>query len=151
MNVASEDSEAGRREALDRIDHRRKTGVAAVDGVCFVLSDRSPGLGVQLAALTAALMLPRRWRDEALAAVAQGAPVTLARRHAGLATEERHAILGVAWAAALVDNPSIGRRALLRARWERFSEDLGEDDPAPRQRVEHWLADALAGVARTLR
>ena len=37
-----------------------------------------PGLGVQLAALAGTIMLPRRWRDEALAPVGQGTPVTLA-------------------------------------------------------------------------
>ena len=117
----------------------------------FVLSDRTPGVGVQLAARTATVMLPRRWRDEALAPVGQGAPVMLARRHVGLEADDRRAALGVAWAAALVENPSVGRHALLRARWERFAEDLGEDDPEPRELVERWLTEALAGVARTLK
>ena len=45
-------------------------------------------------------------------------------------------MLGVAWAAALADDPTVGRRALLRARWERVAEDLGEDDPSPRELVD---------------
>ena len=150
MEVAPDDVEEARRAAVDFIDWRRKAGAAAVDGIRYVLSDRTPGLGVQLAALTGTIMLPRRWRDEALAPVGHGAPVTLARRHVGLESDDRRAVLGLAWAAALVEDPSLGRRAVLRARWERLAEDLGEDDPLAREIVERWLTEALAGVARTL-
>jgi tellurite resistance protein len=150
MSVADEDIEEARRDALEFVDWRRKAAIAAVDGVRYVLSDRTPGLGVQLAARTATVMLPRRWRDEALAPVGQGSPVTLARRHLGLAADDRRAVLCVTWAAALVEDPTVGRHALLRARWERFAQDLEEDDPHPRELVERWLREALAGVARTL-
>ena len=150
MGVSPEDVEDARRAAVDFIDWRRKAGAAAVDGVRYVLSDRVPGLGVQLAALAGTIMLPRRWRDEALAPVGQGTPVTLAKRHGGLEADDRRAVLGVTWAAALAEDPSLGRRAVLCARWERFAEDLGEDDPQPREVVERWLTEALAGVARTL-
>jgi hypothetical protein len=150
MGVANEEVETYRKEAIARIDGRRKAGLSAIDAVRYVLSDRSPGLGVTLAALAGTLMLPKRWRDEALAPVGQGAPVALAKRHGGLDSDERMAVLGTAWAAALVDDPSVGRRALLRARWERVAEDLGEDDPGARELVERWMAEALAGVARTL-
>jgi tellurite resistance protein len=150
MGVAPEEIEEARRTAVHFVDWRRKAGAAAVDGVRYVLSDRVPGLGVQLAALAGTIMLPRRWRDEALAPVGQGTPVTLAGRHAGLEADDRRAVLGVTWAAALAEDPSVGRRAVLCARWERFAEDLGEDDPQPREIVERWLTEALAGVARTL-
>jgi tellurite resistance protein len=150
MGVAADEIEGARKDAQEFVDWRRKAGVAAVDGVRYVLSDRTPGLGVQLAALTGTVMLPRRWRDEALAPVGQGVPVTLAKRHVGLEADDRRAVLGVVWAAALVEDPTLGRRALLRARWERFAEDLGEDDVQSRELVERWLTEALAGVARTL-
>jgi tellurite resistance protein len=150
MGIGPEDIEDARREAVDFVDWRRRAGAAAVDGVRYVLSDRTPGLGIQLAALAGTIMLPRRWRDEALAPVGQGAPVTLAKRHVGLEADDRRAVLGVAWASALAEDPSVGRRAVLCARWERLAEDLGEDDPQPREVVERWLTDALAGVARTL-
>jgi DnaJ-domain-containing protein 1 len=150
LSLSDDQVEAARKDAIARIDTRRRAGLAAVDAVRCVLSDRSPGLGVQLAALTGTLMLPRRWRDEALAAIGQGAPVTLAKRHMGLESSERLQVLGVAWAAALADDPSVGRRALLRARWERVAADLGEDDPGARELVDRWMGDALAGVARTL-
>jgi tellurite resistance protein len=150
LGVSGDDAEEGRRDALQALDWRRKAGAAAVDAVRYVLSDRVPGIGVQLAVLTGTLMLPRRWRDEALAPVGQGIPVTLAKRHGGLEADDRRTLLGVAWAAALAEDPTVGRRAVLHARWERLAEDLGEDDPQPRELVEHWLTEALAGVARTL-
>jgi hypothetical protein len=150
MSVPADDVESARREALDRIEARRRAGAAAVDGVRYMLSDRCPGLGIQLAALTGTVILPKRWREEVLAGVGQGVPVTLAKRYTGLSTEERMAVLGIAWAAALADNPGLGRRALLRARWERLSRDLDEDDPTPREVVDRWVDDGLAGVARTL-
>jgi hypothetical protein len=150
MGVSGEEVEAARREAIERVDARHRLGAAAVDAVRYVLSDRCPGIGVRLGALTGTLVVPRKAREEVLAGVGQGAPVTLARRHAGLGSEEQGAVLGIAWAAALADNPGVGRRALLRARWERVAVDLGEDDPAPRELVERWMGEALAGVARTL-
>jgi tellurite resistance protein len=150
VGVADDEVEASRREAQARVDAQRNTGAAAVDGISYVLSDRRPGLGVQLASLGGALMLPRRWRDEVLAPVGQGVPVVLARRHVGLDADQRVAVLCGTWAAALVEDPSVGRRALLRARWERFAQDLGEDDPQPREVVERWMTEALVGVARTL-
>jgi tellurite resistance protein len=150
LGMAGDEVEDGRKDAIARIDARRRAGLAVVDAVRYLLSDRIPGLGVQLAALAGTMMLPRRWRDEALSAIGQGAPVALAKRHSALEPDERAEVLGVAWAAALVEGPTVGRRALLRARWERVAEDLGEDDPAPRERVERWMNEALVGVARTL-
>jgi hypothetical protein len=150
MAIPTEDNEQLRREGIERVDARRKVGAAAVDAVHYLLSDRCPGLGVQLAALTGRLMLPKRWREESLAPVGQGAPAALAKRHAGLEREDRLTVLGTAWAAALVDDPTVGRRALLRARWERVAADLDEDDPTAREIVETWIGEALAGVARTL-
>ena len=87
------------------------SGLAAVDAVRYLLADRVPGIGVQLAANVGTLMLPRRYREEALAQVGHGAPVPLARRYVTLAPEERTLVLGVAWAAALHDDPSIGPRS----------------------------------------
>jgi hypothetical protein len=150
MSVADDDLEAARKEAQATLDARSKAGAAAVDGVRFVLSDRCPGLGVRVAALVGTLLVPRRWRDEALASVGQGAPVTLARRNADLTADWRSAVLGITWAAALMDNPSMARRALLGARWERFAQDLGDDDRASRELVETWVFEALGRAARTL-
>ncbi len=150
LGVSDDVREHARRDAIAQVEGLQRSGAAAVDAVRFVLSDRCPGIGVQLASLAGALMVPKRWREEVLGPVGHGTPVALAKRHHGMDSEARHTVLGVAWAAALIDNPSVGRRALLRARWERVAADLGEDDPAPREDVERWTGEALAGVARTL-
>ncbi len=148
LGVAGDELEAARREAQERVDARSKLGAAAVDAVRFVLSDRVPGIGVRLAAAVGSITVPRRWRAEAMATVGQGAPVTLARRHPGLTSAQRQAVLGVAWAAALLEDPTLSRRAILQARWEAVAADLGEDDPHPRELVERWIQAALASAAR---
>jgi hypothetical protein len=150
LGVSREDVEDARREALVRVDARRKVGMAALDGIRYVLSDRPQGMCSQLASLAGALMLPRRWRGEALAPVAQGSPPTLAKRHVGLDSSGRFTVLAVAWASSLMDNPTIARLALARGRWERLAQDLGEDDQSARKILERWIDEALVGVARTL-
>ncbi len=139
--------EALRTEALARIDSRRALGQATVDAIRYVLSDRSPGHAVSLAAQAGTLMLPRRYRDETLAQVGHGAKVTLAKRHANLGSEERTTVLAIAWAAALYEDPSVARRALLRARHDRFAHDLGDDGNKARHGVEDWVNDVLAPAA----
>jgi tellurite resistance protein len=148
LGVAADEAEMARKDAQERVEARSKVGAAAVDAVRYVLADRAPGPGVRLAALVGSMMVPRRWRNESLASVGQGAPVTLARRHEGLAGGERQVVLAAAWAAALAENPTLGRRALLQSRWERVAADLGEDDARPREVVERWIQQALAGAAR---
>jgi hypothetical protein len=151
LGITNEQVESLRGEAQERVDARRLAGLAAIDGVRFVLSDRQPGAGVQLAALVARLMLPRRYRDEALAHVGHGAPVVLGKRYDALADPERVAVLGVAWAAALYEDPTLARRALLAARWERFADDIGGDGEAPRALVEGWMQSVLMTMARALK
>jgi hypothetical protein len=141
------DLEVIRNEVVQRIDMRRVAGHAAVDAIRFVLSDRTPGHGVTLAANTGHLMLPRRYRDEALAPIGHGAKVTLAKRFTLLPSEERATVLGIAWAAALYEDPSVARRALLRARHDRVATDLGEDGNKARHLVEDWLYEVLAPAA----
>ena len=65
LGVTDEDSEGARRDAIARLEARRLVGAACVDAVRYLLSDRVPGAGVQLAALTGTLTLPRRFREEA--------------------------------------------------------------------------------------
>jgi len=149
LGVVVDELEAARAEAQQRIDARRLVGLAAIDGIRFVLSDRAPGIGVQLAASTGTLMLPRRYRDEGLAPIGHGAPVTLGKRYASLASDERVAALGIAWAAALIEDPTTSRRALLGARWERFAADVGDD--RGRGLVENFVGEVLASVARGMR
>ncbi len=147
LSFAAMDLEVLRNEAVQRIDARRLAGLAAVDGIRFVLSDRMPGHGVTLAAKTAHLMVPRRYRDEALAHVGAGQRVVLAKRYPQLGSDDRHTVLGMVWAAAMYDDPSLARRALLRARHDRVAADLGEDATKSRHAIESWFADVLAPAA----
>jgi len=141
------DLEVLRNEAASKIDVRRMSGAAAVDAIRYVLSDRAPGHGVTLAASAGALLIPRRYRDEVLAQVGHGTKVTLAKRYTQLASEERQTALSIAWAAALYEDPSIARRALLRARHDRVAADFAEDGLKARHIVDEWVNDVLAPAA----
>ncbi len=147
LSVPAMDLEVMRNDAVARIDTRRIAGLAAVDAVRFVLSDRMPGHGITLAAKAGQLMLPRRYREEALAQVGAGTRVTLAKRYPSLGHDDKHAILGIAWAAGLYEDPSFARRALLRARHDRVAIDLGEDGNKSRHAIEDWFAEVLAPAA----
>ena len=142
-----EELERLRAEALARVDARRVVGLSAVDAVRFMLSDRAPGIGVQLAAKVGTLMLPRRYREEALAQIGHGAPVTLAKRYTNTTSDDRLAIMGIAWAAGLFEDPTMGRRALLRARHDRIAQDLGDDGARARAMVDEWISLVLLPVA----
>lgn len=147
LAVPAMDLETLRGETAALVESRKIAGQAIVDGVRFLLADRMPGHGVTLAAHAGSLILPRRYRDEALAPLGQGAKVTLARRFSQLSSEQRQMVLGVTWAAALYEDPTIARRALLRARHERFADDLGEDGGKTRGALEDWMANVLAPAA----
>jgi tellurite resistance protein len=151
LAIAPDEVEEARADAVAAVDSRRAAGLATVDAVRFVLSDRVPGPGVHLAANAGTLVLPRRYREEAMAQVGHGAPVTLAGRHGHLSGEERSAVLGVTWAAALHDDPTIARRALLRARYDRVAHDLGDDGAKARVLVDGWIAEVLAPLATNMR
>jgi hypothetical protein len=129
------------------VDGRRASGVAAVDAVRFVLSDRVPGYGAQLAVAVGNLTLPRRYRDEALAHLDHWSAVQLTGRHRDLSGAEKTRVLSLSWLAALFEDPSVSRRALLRARHDRVAADLGEEGKRARQELEQWLSDVLAPAA----
>jgi tellurite resistance protein len=147
LSFGAMELEVLRNEAVQRVDSRRLWGLAAVDGIRFVLSDRVPGHGISLAAKAAHLMIPRRYRDEALAQIGAGTKVVLAKRYPHLGADDRSAVLGITWAAAMYEDPSLGRRALLRARHDRVAADLGDDGTKSRHAVEEWIADVLAPAA----
>jgi tellurite resistance protein len=150
LSLSTDDVETARAEAVARVDARRLAGLAAVDLVRYVLSDRIPGPGVPLAANAGTLLLPRRYREEALAQLGHGAPVTLARRYMNLPAEDRAIVLGIVWAAAIHDDPSMGRLAVLRARYDKAADDLAEDGTRPRQTLSDWVGDALANAVGTM-
>jgi tellurite resistance protein len=147
LAVPAMDLEVMRNDAVARIDTRRTAGLATVDAVRFVLSDRQPGHGITLAAKAGQLMVPRRYREEALAQVGAGTRVTLARRYPQLGHDDKSTVLAIAWAAAMYEDPSLARRALLRARHDRVAADLGEDGNKARHAIEDWIAEVLAPAA----
>lgn len=147
LSFPAMDLELLRNDVVQKIDALRLAGAAAVDAIRFVLSDRMPGHGVTLAANTGTMMIPKRYRDETLAQVGHGARVALARRYTQLSPDERQMVLGIGWAAALYEDPSVGRRALLRARHDRVANDLGEDGAKARVAVDEWVNDVLAPAA----
>jgi hypothetical protein len=150
LNIPIVDVEYMRNEAIARVDARRMAGLATVDAVRYVLSDRVPGYGVQLAAFAGTLMLPRRFREEALAQVGHGAPVVLAQRYKGISGAEKTSVIGIAWAAALLEDPSISRQAVVRARLDRVAQDLGADPQDARRAVDDMILMALAEPSAAL-
>jgi tellurite resistance protein len=147
LGMPAPELETHRTEALARVDGRRALGLAAVDAVRFVLSDRVPGYGAQLAVAVGNLTLPRRYRDEALANIGHWTAVQLTGRHRDLSGAEKTRVLSLSWLACLFEDPTVSRRALLRARHDRVAVDLGEDGKRVRQELEQWLSDVLAPAA----
>jgi hypothetical protein len=147
LNVPIVDVEYMRNEAIARVDARRMAGLATVDAVRYVLSDRVPGLGVKLATHAGVLMLPRRFREEALGQIAHGPPVVLAQRYRGISGAEKTSVLGIAWAAALLEDPNISRQAIVRTRLDRVAQDLAADPQDARRAVDDMIAMAVAEPA----
>jgi hypothetical protein len=102
---------------------------------------------VTLAANAALFMIPRRFREEAMAPIGHGSRVNLARRYSQVSGDDRLSALSIAWAAGLYDDPSLSRRALLRARHDRVAQDYGEDGAKARHIVDEWFNDVLAPAA----
>jgi hypothetical protein len=150
LNVPVVDVEYMRNEAIARVDARRMVGLATVDAVRYVLSDRVPGLGVQLAGYAGTLMLPRRFREEALGQLSHGTPVILAQRYRGISGAEKTSVLGIAWASALLEDPNISRQSILRTRLDRVAQDLAADPQDARRAVDDMIAIALAEPAAAL-
>ncbi|CAN5402024.1 hypothetical protein BH09MYX1_BH09MYX1_13060 [soil metagenome] len=143
VGVPIVDVEMMRNEAIARVAARQQVGLATVDAVRVLLSDREPGIGVQMAALAGTLMIPRRFRDEALATLRAGAPVSLSQRYKGISSDEKLSVLGIAWAAGLHEDPPLSRLALLRARHAKVAKDLGEDGDKARKLVEEMMRETL--------
>ncbi len=136
-----------RNQAIARVDARRLVGLAATDGLRYVLADRVAASAHVLALKTAELLLPRRYRDEALGPINHKVSATLGRRYTQISSDEKQLALGVIWAAALWEDPNYSRRALLRARHDKVAQDLGDDGGRARQGVESWISEVLAPAA----
>ncbi|AKU97313.1 hypothetical protein AKJ09_03977 [Labilithrix luteola] len=147
LGIPAMDMEVMRNDVVQRIEMRRMGGIAVIDAIRYVLADRMPGHGVTLAAKAGTLLIPRRYREEALAPIGHGARVVLAKRFVHLSSDDKLMVLGVTWAAAMYEDPSLARRALLRARHERVAADMGEDGSKARHPVDEWFTDVLAPAA----
>ncbi len=136
-----------RNRAISQIDARRLLGLATTDGLRYLLSDRVATSAQELVLRTAELLLPRRFRDEATGPVRHKVAATLGRRYTALSSDDKQTALGVLWAAAMWEDPSQSRRALLRSRHDKIANDLGDDGARARGAIEGWLADTLAPAA----
>jgi hypothetical protein len=142
--------EEARTAAMATVESKRLVGLATIDYVRAVLKDRVPGLGEGLPSRIGMLLLPRRYRDEGLATIRHDAPVILAKRYGKLTRDERTRVLGMTWAAALHEDPSMGRQALLRARFEHVAEDIESDGHEARMLVTGWMSEVLASTAKEM-
>jgi tellurite resistance protein len=143
LRIDTEEFEEGRASAQKFVDARRLVGLAAVEGVRYVLSDREPGIGIQLAAAIGRLLLPRRYREEALAHIGHGVPVVLGRRHTGISGADKVVVLGIVWLAALFDDPTQSRKAVLRSRFDRVCDDMGVDGGKVRDIAGTFVTDSV--------
>jgi tellurite resistance protein len=141
LGIDAQEFEQGRAAAQKFVDTRRLVGMGAVEAVRYVLSDREPGVGIQLAAAVGRLSLPRRYRDEALAHIGHGVPVVLGRRHAGMSGIDKVAVLGIVWLSALFEDPTLSRKATLRARFERVCDDMAVEGSKVRDLSESFVTD----------
>jgi hypothetical protein len=142
--------EAARSEAIARVEAKRLVGLATVDYARAMLRDRVPGVGDVLPYRMGTLLLPHRYRDEGLATIDHAAPVMLAKRYGKLTRDERTRVLGMTWAAALHDDPSMSRQALLRSRFDHLAQDLESDGREARILVTGWMTEVLAAMANEL-
>jgi hypothetical protein len=150
LGLPPTDTEELRNEAVLRVDNRRALGLAAVEGVRHVQFDRGPGVGVQLASRIADLALPARFRDEALGHIGHWTKVQLGKRFKDMASDDKQIALSMVWCAALYENPTFARKALLRARHDRFAYDMGEDGARARATVEDWVTATLLPAAHPM-
>jgi DnaJ-domain-containing protein 1 len=142
--------EEARNAAMEKVEERRLIGLACIDYVRAVLQDRLPGIGETIPVRLALLLLPRRYRDEGMAPIGHQSPVVLARRYGKLSKDNRARVLGITWAAALHEDPSLSRQTLLRARFEHTAADLDSDGREARMLVSGWMSEILATTAKGL-
>lgn len=149
LSIPAMDLEVVKNQVLEMLDARKLAGLATIDAVRFVLSDRAEEAAT-LAKGLVPILFARAHRDEALANVASGPTVTMAKRYRKLDDGLRRMALGVAWALAMRDDPSLTRRALLRARHDRVAEDVRDDGALGRAAVDGWLDAMLAPAAKAM-
>lgn len=148
LRALENDIEAMRAEALKSIESRHKSGDAAIDALRFMLADL-PGEAALLVGGLIPLLLPPMHAKEPLAALEEGAPITLARRHE-LGRDGKAFVLALSWLAALHANPTLSRRTELVARHETIAEDLDAVDGGAkvREEIDAFIEGELLVAAR---
>lgn len=148
LSISAMDMDVLRKEIQERIEDRRIEGLAAIDAIRVVMSDRVPGLGTELATKVAIFALPQCHRAEGFANLSAGETATMSKR-GKLGDDARKRVLGISWALAMHDDPSLTRRAVLRARHDRVADALGEDGARVRHAVDEWMNAVLTPAAET--
>ncbi len=143
LSVTVPEIEAARTKAIERVDARKKTGGAAVEGLRYVLADALASGAIKLLEALGVLMLPLKYREEVLGPAIHGTPVTLAKRHVSLGKSDRATALAIVWAGALFADPTASRRLELAARHDAFAADLQDDGRKVRMQVEEIVEAAM--------
>lgn len=149
LRCLTSDIEALRADVLRSLERRQAAGSAAVDALRFILAEDA-GSSRALVEAAIRLLLAPMHVAEPLAALEQGAPVTLARRHE-LDREGKALVLSLSWLAALYADPTLTRRAELIALHETIAEDLdaGGMGSAAREEIDAFVeAELLAASSR---
>jgi hypothetical protein len=138
-----------RDEARALGDDGKAFGDAAVDAVRY-LFDADDVEGTRFATAAMRLTLTPIQRHDAITGLNLGNPVLLGKRHK-LDRKQRDAVLGLAWVAAVHQNPTYIRRAGLVARHDKLAADLGDEESggAVRTVVDRYVEQELGAVAKT--
>lgn len=147
LGVPMQDSGALGAEVKKEGEQRTALARAAIECVAYVQRDEvARGAGVALVA--AELLLPMPFRDGALAPFTMGTAPVLPTTKPG-EKARRHAALAIAWAAALMWDPTFSRRAVLAERLDAAAGAIGAGGDGPRVRhdVETFLEAELAQLA----
>lgn len=122
--LPAEELTAAHGDARKWLEGLRDFGAAASDGLRFMLEGESVDLAC-VGAVVARLLLPMPERREAMEAAKEGEAAVLVKRHT-VDKKTRAAVLGLVWAAALRNNPSVVRMVELSEKHDRLAEDLGD-------------------------
>ncbi len=150
LGLGPDATEAARKDARTRLDARGALAVASVDAIRYVLAD-DPENASKAASAAARLGLAPVHRTETTAAIDQGAPVVLARRHS-LDSAGRQACLAMAWLAALATDPPVSRLGELALRHDRVASDIDAkgDGAGVRAQVFGLVQEHLSAAAQSL-
>ncbi len=144
--LPAEELTAAHGEARKWLDGLKAFGAAASEGLRYVLAGETTDLEC-VGKMVARILLPLPERKEAMALASKGETAVLVKKHA-LDKRARAAVLGLCWAAALRNNPSVVRVLELSVKHDEFAQDLG-DIEAGRQARE-LVEDVLYGQLREM-